>query len=199
MGLSQSVSEPEQAVEIVIEQGSPTLRAEPSTRVESAAPQAPPAGWFPDPSGGGGLRWWDGTAWSEHRITSAPVGAEPPALRSADMGVPDSHIAVGSRDLTTPATRTSIDGYLIAIEYDEQSLRIRGKNAVARVALAGPDHGKGDVVIPREAIARATFQAANPLVNGKVVVTTSDGHAYQLHFRRKQQADFERLAHDLGA
>ena len=113
--------------------------------------------------------------------------------------MPDSHIAVGSRDLTTPATRTSIDGYLIAIEYDEQSLRIRGKNAVARVALAGPDHGKGDVVIPREAIARATFQAANPLVNGKVVVTTSDGRAYQLHFRRKQQADFERLAHDLGA
>lgn len=27
---------------------------------------APPAGWYPDPTGGSRLRWWDGTDWSEH-------------------------------------------------------------------------------------------------------------------------------------
>jgi uncharacterized RDD family membrane protein YckC len=25
-----------------------------------------PAGWYPDPAGGTGTRWWDGTAWTEH-------------------------------------------------------------------------------------------------------------------------------------
>lgn len=29
-------------------------------------PQPPPAGWYDDPEGPG-QRWWDGTAWTEHR------------------------------------------------------------------------------------------------------------------------------------
>jgi hypothetical protein len=27
----------------------------------------PAAGWYPDPEGAAGQRWWDGTRWSEHR------------------------------------------------------------------------------------------------------------------------------------
>lgn len=30
-----------------------------------SAPQASP-GWYADPSGGGGERWWDGNAWTQH-------------------------------------------------------------------------------------------------------------------------------------
>ena len=26
---------------------------------------APPAGWYPDPTGGLRLRWWDGTDWTD--------------------------------------------------------------------------------------------------------------------------------------
>jgi hypothetical protein len=29
-------------------------------------PPLPPAGWYPDPSGIPGERWWDGRGWSEH-------------------------------------------------------------------------------------------------------------------------------------
>jgi hypothetical protein len=31
------------------------------------APPLPPAGWFPDPSGTGTQRYWDGHQWTEHR------------------------------------------------------------------------------------------------------------------------------------
>jgi hypothetical protein len=37
--------------------------------------ELPPAAWYPDPSEGGYLRYWDGSAWTEHRsaITGPPV------------------------------------------------------------------------------------------------------------------------------
>jgi hypothetical protein len=35
-----------------------------------------PAGWYPDPDGTGGQRYWDGTAWTEHQT---PAQQQPPA------------------------------------------------------------------------------------------------------------------------
>ncbi|MCV7252399.1 DUF4352 domain-containing protein [Mycobacterium hackensackense] len=36
-----------------------------------------PAGWYPDPDGTGGQRYWDGTAWTEH-LTPAQAPPAPP-------------------------------------------------------------------------------------------------------------------------
>lgn len=33
-------------------------------------------GWYPDPGGGWGLRWWDGVRWTEH-----VAGAPPPTVK----------------------------------------------------------------------------------------------------------------------
>lgn len=91
-----------------------------------------------------------------------------------------------------------MDGYMIDVECDEEILRVRGKNKAARVALAGEAHSEGDVVIPRSTIATVTFKGASMLVNGNLIVTTTDGKKCQMHFRKKQQADFRSLAQELG-
>jgi hypothetical protein len=36
-----------------------------------------PAGWYPDPDGSGGQRYWDGSVWTEHRAPAAPPPTEP--------------------------------------------------------------------------------------------------------------------------
>ena len=34
-----------------------------------------PAGWYPDPDGSGGQRYWDGSTWTEHRAPATPEPA----------------------------------------------------------------------------------------------------------------------------
>lgn len=53
--------------------------------------EAPRPGWYPDPTGGSWLRWWDGLDWTDHRRSPPTAGltgaaeevARPPA-RTAD-------------------------------------------------------------------------------------------------------------------
>ena len=47
---------------------------------DSGYPGAPP-GWYPDPAGGPGQRWWDGYAWSEAVVL--PQQAPPPPWAGA--------------------------------------------------------------------------------------------------------------------
>jgi hypothetical protein len=49
----------------------------------------PQPGWYPDHAGGTGLRWWDGTQWTDH--VSAPIAAQP-------------YTAAGPARNTVPAT-----------------------------------------------------------------------------------------------
>jgi hypothetical protein len=45
------------------------------TNPSNYSSQSQPAGWFPDPSGGPGTRWWDGQRWTEHTSDPAQVYA----------------------------------------------------------------------------------------------------------------------------
>jgi Protein of unknown function (DUF2510)/zinc-ribbon family len=47
-------------------------RGQESSQITTAPPPPPPpAGWFPDPAGTGGQRYWDGTQWTEHTSSSS--------------------------------------------------------------------------------------------------------------------------------
>lgn len=39
--------------------------------------ELPPAAWYPSPGEYGWLRYWDGSAWTEHRWASPPTGGQP--------------------------------------------------------------------------------------------------------------------------
>src|ERR1039458_7396265 len=53
-----------------------------------------PANWYPDPSGGGGQRYWDGTAWTPHWVPppppQAPYAWGYPTWKGAQLGRPAS-------------------------------------------------------------------------------------------------------------
>jgi hypothetical protein len=92
----------------------------------------------------------------------------------------------------------TFDGYMIRVRWDGQTLRVHGVNKMARVALNGSDHGD-DVVLARDEIEQAQLRDATMLVNGSLTVRTVAGRKHILHFRRKHQADFARLAESLGS
>lgn len=43
-------------------------------------------GWYPDPQGGGGQRWWDGTAWTQHVHPAPPP--QPPVSQPQPVSSP---------------------------------------------------------------------------------------------------------------
>ena len=44
-----------------------------------------PAGWYPDPSGQPGQRYFDGINWTEHRAAGQPMG--PPQSKKSKKGI----------------------------------------------------------------------------------------------------------------
>lgn len=53
------------------------------------AQQSPPPGWYPDPAGGWGQRYWDGEAWGP----VAPPPAQPPPAPPRRSGVLPAFLA----------------------------------------------------------------------------------------------------------
>lgn len=51
---------------------------EPDSMPAAEPPTGPEAGWYPEPSGQPGLRWWDGRSWTDHHRPLSPSGPPTP-------------------------------------------------------------------------------------------------------------------------
>jgi len=69
-----------------------------------------PAGWYPDPDGSGGQRYWDGSTWTEHRSPAVAAVEEPaaefPASEQATsvVSLPDQPTTVVPTRFSPPPT-----------------------------------------------------------------------------------------------
>ena len=53
-----------------------------------------PAGWYPEPGGSASLRYWDGTAWTNHLAPAAPAHHAPQVVMVSDQRVSGAVIVV---------------------------------------------------------------------------------------------------------
>lgn len=74
-----------------------TWSDEPQTR--------PDAGWYRDPGGSGGLRWWDGTMWTGY-VTGPPPTPARPAETGAAAYPPLPHVGPAASRPQPPVPRT---------------------------------------------------------------------------------------------
>jgi uncharacterized protein DUF2510 len=75
-------------------------------------------GWYPDPSGSGAVRWWDGTSWTQHvQAPSAPVAPAQP------VATPGGHPASG-QVLDTVVRRKPLHADPQHISYKGQTLAL---------------------------------------------------------------------------
>src|SRR4051812_4500565 len=86
---------------------------EASGPTQGTGAQQTPAGWYPDPKGGGGQRYWDGTRWTEQ--VQAPQQA--PAPGPTTHGGPTPRPAVPQGEMVKdPRNDTlAVAGYIASL------------------------------------------------------------------------------------
>ena len=75
----------------------------------------PPAGWYSDPQGGDGQRWWNGAAWSDETHPGAQQsypGAQQ-GYPSAQQGYPSAQQAYPGAQQAYPSTQQGYGGYAV--------------------------------------------------------------------------------------
>jgi len=101
---------------------------------------SPAAGWYTDPAGGGGQRYWDGAAWTEHvQAPAVPAAPEapvaPPVAAEPQMPVAPAAPAPPASPAYPPAPAPPTPAYAAAPAYAGQQY---GGQQYGGMQYAGP-------------------------------------------------------------
>ncbi|WP_031041543.1 DUF2510 domain-containing protein [Streptomyces sp. NRRL F-5650] len=102
----------------------------------------PPPGWYRDPSAPHRERWWDGTAWTEHRRTPEPAGFGPAPVPYQE---PEAGTGTGGRAKAVAVTTAAavlvaaiVTGVLVLGEDDDGSPRTQTPPVTATAGDPAP-------------------------------------------------------------
>ena len=98
----------------------------------TSTPGSPPPGWYPDPAGSTGQRWWDGATWTDQvRATAAPTLTEqlPGEVGAAPAAYVGPPIMV--------STMNDMPGFRVVDVYGEVfGLTVRARNAFSNIGAS---------------------------------------------------------------
>jgi uncharacterized protein YxjI len=98
----------------------------------------PPPGWYPDPAGSGGTRWWDGQGWTEHVQQPAPpppAATVPPPAPAGPAAAPGQGYAPGPSLYEQPVLVVSQKTKLIELTNEYAVFDGRGQQIGAVVQV----------------------------------------------------------------
>jgi hypothetical protein len=125
------------------------------------------AGWYPDPHGGPGLRWWDGSTWTEHTAAqpaAAPAEFSQPVAAPATTGQPAASGGYGE----IPPGGGNPNGLLLGGAVVTVVLLV----VVAVVLLTGGDDGEGATTDTTTSTTAVTGTTAAPATTAPPPTTT---------------------------
>lgn len=99
---------------------------------------APRPGWYPDPTGGSWLRWWDGLDWTDHRRSPPTAGLRGATEEVARPRRSDDTVGPPTSEVRSAASRTRDDTAEIMAE-----VRKVARDEVDRAVSTLSDRARG--------------------------------------------------------